>query len=671
MVNTVGNPDTAIDTTVLGPVMNSGAHDPDCVIEAGFNKKERFAGFAGRIRSHLPQDWINTRAALSSLGINVTIMTPGEAGKKLADLLGDYAAQEDLTAEQLANLDTYFEFYGNDSEAMSALVDRLGPDKIRDVLTRFAFEADSPLNSEDFQKYAGYVRTAMEIGTAAWDPNRASDFINALITPRPDSSSIKDSSVIAYLFGDGGHMSANLALAAARRIYEIESNGKPALGADDMLANSLFTPPADLSALDPASAIYKALGRFPTAAADFLWADDKPDSALIKFLFGKQGARDGYEGALALLQGATRIPGGPLDGDNPIDPGAWDRVARFTSIALRQLCGFGAHPGDSALSQLGKDYRGDYLSDQAKTRLAFILATHMPGFLDTPLTGTASQNDPYATSDVFTVGQRLNIPNLSLDQLTTLLGVAGSSPGGDGILMHIQGKMQESYRLFLLGCSPELRGEYLDKALAGLTTLDGVLTGTAMGLTLKQAQHGDAWAKNRQADIDAAINLLGNIPIGGAVGRGAALLGQAFPSIGGGIGGALTKQALGQGLGKIRDVSLENLGWFNPNTGTLERVETTMPGSLREQKALHRYRTMQLAADVLGYPGLPRDATDEEAIAAVIAEHSAAIDALLRASAGEPPALPGENLASEHSLDHIADRLWALANGASTSSTEH
>lgn len=675
------NPDIAdalnAKITSTHNALNSSAGE---LRSAAARRRAADSAFVREIRRSVPEDWAATQSSLASIGVGAG-SSSAQAGTKAADYLdsileldGSYY-QSDL--DGMKGLDTYFSVYGDDPEAMAAMLTRLGPEKFRNLLSSFGETANSGLFGEDFKRYSRHLHDAFGSGSSAWDEETASQYVDGLIVPLTDSRSVDAASNIAYLFTDNTKISPLVSLLAARRIYGIDSNGKPYLG-DNGTAYSLAENDADKSynlhggmpSFHPYSAIYSSLARFPEASAEFLSPGGNGDLTLIETIFGKNseyGNYDGYEGALKLLVSASQIPGGPADSARSIDPAAWSRTAEFTSIALRQLSKTGASFDSKSSS--------DGLSESAKASLATALAINMPGFMDSPLNRTATGDLNIATTDVFTVNQVLDTPNLTVDQLRKLLGVAGSGEVGGQILTQSQTMMQGAYREYISGSPQHLQSERLEAAMTSLATLDALRVGSAKGRDLTDAKVTQEEIERRKADLESAVDIISLIPVAGTLVKGAQIAARPLTNLMSDGATLVTNKVIDEGLnygiGKAGELVVNNLSGYSGDSTIYHEVENGISASAQLGADLNKYQSMGLVADILGYDGLRKGLTEPGEIEQEIAVHAGEIDALLRTRAGEAPNAPGENRASEHSLDHLTGKIWSRARSASQADTEH
>lgn len=493
-----------------------------------------------------PKGWTTTYAALQAAGVtSVSDIDADTIAKTIAGLTdGIY---DGVSAEEAAALEKILGQYSDNKDVMDALFNKMGGTRTAafiDMAGSLTANDGAPVAA--LLAIAASMRAGLSLSSASWSKSKAKEFADELM----DSYAF---AAIGYLFSkaETNPMGENLAVEMANRVdylerhdpnwehgYEVAQSGGSKLGALEFGMGSRNT--------DFASRILQTLGQYPDAALDWLTDGSAEDGttlgqARIEYWYGERASglsgdravafpTDGFEGVMALWNGAVQADGGLVSG--AFDPKVNLKIAELNSQVMSALGG-----NESANS-------GE-LSEAAKLYLSNVLGSQMDVLQET--IRTPSERSGLSRLEWVVVGDppqfaQVEVPNVGLQDLTRVLGLLAGSDGAKSVLddsitsvlsMRLEASTSAGYQE-AIAAGLDLK---LENTVEHAFTLQGAVDGAIYGSDLDAAVRTQE-AREGMQEVASNIWGIGTSFVPGAsalfktAGPGASLVIDGFSGIG-------------------------------------------------------------------------------------------------------------------------------------------
>ncbi|MFI2105096.1 hypothetical protein ACH436_17515 [Isoptericola sp. NPDC019693] len=463
------------------------------------------------LREGEPAGWDDLHHALVRAGVaSVDDLTPGEISTAMADLAARVAAG-DGDEQDVRDLQTFFETWGDDHGVMARTFLRIGGTGTTELIDRLGYQTlTGDLDPALALAAAQAVRLGLSNGSARWTPATASEFAREMLDGHASGSSI------GFLFGDpdGARLGETLTVAMATMVDRIERDPmNPGHGASyDTSPNAggrLLAILEDEDAFrrvdDFAGRVLQTLGQYPDAALAWLTAageDPYGDGELgadrVDYWFGERDwaantTGDGFEGPSALWAGAQQATGSLLD-PRAADPDVQRSVADLSSRVFELLSG-------------NEQLVPDHMTPAGSLALATALAQQLPQLAEYPMSANTDRDGALHTGMLG--GPDVWIVNAEQDWVADLMGVAGHDPGGHAVLAATVSEYQESVVAYAADPATSLSGE---GAIARLLGTQAALEGAPVGAGLATGAAHDQQVRDALDDVSSLVGL---VPVGG------------------------------------------------------------------------------------------------------------------------------------------------------------
>lgn len=516
-------------------------------------------------------NWDQQQAALAAIGItSASDLTPTAIAQGMAEL-GSELADGIYDAEDAAKLQALFALYGNDPVVMSKMNLAMGGEDVISLINAIdTAGADGWMTPAAALLLAQSVRGGLSVGSQRWDSDTGQNFAEELYSGAASAHGTNSWTSLAFLFGDeqGDPIGVTTTVGLAD-IADANERGLPG-GSDGLYGPGQgVTGPGGFLSLaeaeqagydinrlgDWTSRVFSTLGEYPEAAMDWLTStEDDPyrDAPLypdepygsddlganrLEYWYGRRDSSlDGFEGVLALWEGAQSIPGGPTDG-NAYIPEAWDQASTLSHDVIARLIGEPRATEDAEGYVAGNPhFVSENLSELGSVKLVEALAPQMPGLVEYPMVGGQNPDglsDPTTSINPFGIeGDPRVYANLSPEALARILGLAGSNSGGAEALQAVVNDYQNT----VLGAA-ELGLYNPVDAATRVSTLQAVLDGSTAGVDLGEATRHDEAVQSAIGVVETGVGML---PIPG------------LDKLVGTLGDAIAEKIASEGIGYLR-----------------------------------------------------------------------------------------------------------------------
>lgn len=492
-------------------------------------------------------NWDAQQAALAAIGItSAADLTPTSIAQGMAEL-GSELANGIYDAEEAAKLQALFALYGNDRVVMSKMNLAMGGEDVISLIDAIdTAGADGWMTPAAALLLAQSVRGGLSVGSQRWNADTGQEFAQELYNGSASVHGTDSWTSLAFLFGDeqGDPIGVTTTVGLAD-LADANERGLPG-GSDDMYGpgQGVMGPGGfltlaeaeqagyDINRLgDWTSRVFSTLGEYPDAAMDWLtstendpyrdaplypdepYASDDLGANRLEYWYGRRDSSlDGFEGVLALWEGAQSIPGGPTDSTS-YSPEAWAQASQLSHDVIFQLVGEPQPTEDASEYVAGNsNFTSDNISDLGSVKLVQALAPQMPGLVEEPMvtqTGyKPSESDPTAFIDPYGIeGDPREYVSLSPEALARVLGIAGSQGGGAEALEIVV----NDYQNIVTGAAQVGAYNPADAATR-VAILQSVLDGSTTGVDLGAATRHDEAVESA---IDVVETGVGMLPIPG------------------------------------------------------------------------------------------------------------------------------------------------------------
>ncbi len=486
-------------------------------------------------------NWDAQQAALAAIGITSAAgLSPSAIAKGMAEMaaeLGNGTFESDLAAQ----LQSLYALYGNDPSVMAQMNLALGGEDLISLISRIDDAgANGWMAPGAALLLAQSVRGGLSVGSQRWTWATGQNFAQELYDGSASVHGTNSWTSLAFLFGDeqdnpiGESTTVGLA-----DIADATERGLP--GAHEGMygpGQGIMGPGGFLSLAEAEQAgydvnrlgdwtarVFSTLGEYPEAAMDWLtstredpyrdaplYPDEPYDSDelganRLEYWYGRRDSGlDGFEGVLALWEGAQSIPGGPTDGTAYI-PEAWDQASTLSHDVIARLIGEPRATEDAEGYVAGNPhFESENVSELGSVKLVQALAPQIPGLVEHPMVG----QNPDGTSDPTTPINPFGIEgdprvyaNLSPEALARILGIAGSNSGGAEALQAVVNDYQNT----VLGAA-ELGLYSPVDAATRVSMLQSVLDGSTAGVDLGEAARHDEAVDSAIGLVESRVGLL-------------------------------------------------------------------------------------------------------------------------------------------------------------------
>jgi hypothetical protein len=516
-------------------------------------------------------NWDLQQAALAAIGItSASDLTPSAAARGMAEMaaeLGNGTFETDLAAQ----LQSLYALYGNDPTVMAQMNLALGGEDLISLISRIDDAgANGWMTPAAALLLAQSVRGGLSVGSQRWTDAVGQNFAQELYDGSASVHGTESWTSLAFLFGDeqDNPIGETTTVGLANIADEMERGlpgahegmygpGQGVMGPGGFLSLAEAEQAGyDVNRLgDWTSRVFSTLGEYPEAAMDWLTstADDPyrdaplyPDEPYgsddlganrLEYWYGRRDSSlDGFEGVLALWEGAQSIPGGPADG-NAYIPEAWDRASTLSHDVIARLIGEPRATEDAEGYVAGNPhFVSENLSELGSVKLVEALAPQMPGLVEYPMVGGQNPDglsDPTTSINPFGIeGDPRVYANLSPEALARILGLAGSNSGGAEALQAVVNDYQNT----VLGAA-ELGLYNPVDAATRVSTLQAVLDGSTAGVDLGEATRHDEAVQSAIGVVETGVGML---PIPG------------LDKLVGTLGDAIAEKIASEGIGYLR-----------------------------------------------------------------------------------------------------------------------
>lgn len=516
-------------------------------------------------------NWDAQQAALASIGITSAAgLTPDAIAKGMAELGSELAKNGIYDAEDAARLQSLYALYGNDPVVMSKMNLAMGGEDVISLVNAIdKAGADGWMAPGAALLLAQSVRGGLSVGSQRWNEETGDKFAQELYSGSAAVHGTGSWTSLAFLFGDehGNPIGVTTTVGLAD-LADANERGLP--GTHDGLygpGQGIMGPGGFLSLAeaeqagydvnrlgDWTSRVFSTLGEYPEAAMDWLtstdhdpytdtlqdtfdpYRSDELGANRLDYWYGRRDSSlDGFEGVLALWEGAQSIPGGPTDATGNYDSDAWARASTLTHDVLYQLVGEPRATASAEGFVEGNPYfLSDNLSELGSVKLVEALAPQIPGIVEHPMSalsgnGSAATDmmDPYGIE-----GDPREYANLSPEALARILGIAGSTSAGAETLQAVV----TDYQNTVLGAA-ELGVYNPVDAAARVSVLQTVVDGSTAGVHLGEAARHDEAVQSAIGVVETGVGML---PIPG------------LDKLVGSLGDAVAEKIASEGIGYIR-----------------------------------------------------------------------------------------------------------------------
>jgi hypothetical protein len=516
-------------------------------------------------------NWDQQQAALAAIGItSASDLTPDAIAKGMAELGSELAKNGIYDAEDAAKLQSLYALYGNDPVIMSKMNLAMGGEDVISLVNAIdKAGADGWMAPGAALLLAQSVRGGLSVGSQRWNEDTGEKFAQELYSGSASVHGTDSWTSLAFLFGDehgdpiGVTTTVGLAdiADANERGLPGAYDGQPGPGQGIMGPGGFLSLAEaeqagyDINRLgDWTSRVFSTLGEYPDAAMDWLtstehdpysdapiypdepYGSDDLGANRVEYWFGRRDSSlDGFEGVLALWEGAQSIPGGPTDGTAYI-PEAWDRASTLSHDVIERLIGDPRATEDAEGYQPGNPhFQSENLSELGSVKLVEALAPQLPGLVEHPMTAENADgtSDPTAPMNPFGVeGDPRVYANLSGDAVARILGMAGSTGAGAETLQAVVNDYQNT----ILGAA-ELGVYSPVDAAARVSVLQTVVDGSTAGVHLGEAARHDEAVQSAIGLVETGVGML---PIPG------------LDKLVGTLGDAVAEKIASEGIGYVR-----------------------------------------------------------------------------------------------------------------------
>lgn len=577
--------------------------------------------------------WDAQQAALAAIGITSAAgLTPTAIAQGMADMaseLGSGTFESDLAAQ----LQALYGLYGNDPTVMAQMNLALGGEDLMSLISRIDDAgANGWIAPGAALLLAQSVRGGLSVGSERWTAGVGQGFANDLWKGAAKEYGTGSWTGLAFLFGDEGDdpigVTTTVGLANLADEYErgmpgvtasYPGPGQGVMGPDGFLAMAEADQAGyDVNRLgDWTARVFSTLGEYPQEAMDWLtdtgtdpykdtpiypdepFASDELGANRVEYWFGdRDSSLDGFEGVLALWEGAQSIPGGPTDGSF-YSPEAWNQASVLSHDVIHQLIGEPQPTEDASEYVAGNPhFSSDNISDLGSVKLVQALAPQMPGLVEEPMvtqTGyKPSESDPTAFIDPYGIeGDPREYVSLSPEALARVLGIAGSQGGGAEALEIVV----NDYQNIVTGAAQVGAYNPADAATR-VAILQSVLDGSTTGVDLGAATRHDEAVESAIGVVETGVGML---PIPG--------LDKLVGAIGDDIVEKIVDESAGYIRGQLTDAATGAAGdaWAGSHDGLATQVAD---GEISRIRAT-QIGVVQMIMELSPPPGLELPQTDD------------------------------------------------------------
>ncbi|SMQ72513.1 hypothetical protein SAMN06295909_2790 [Plantibacter sp. VKM Ac-1784] len=515
-------------------------------------------------------NWDAQQAALASIGITSAAgLTPDAIAKGMAELGSELAKNGIYDAEDAARLQSLYALYGNDPVVMSKMNLAMGGEDVISLIDAIDNAGENGwLAPGAALLLAQSVRGGLSVGSQRWNEETGDQFAQELHSGSASVHGTDSWTSLAFLFGDeldnpiGVTTTVGLAdIADANErglpgVYDGQPwPGQGIMGPGGFLSLAEAEQAGyDINRLgDWTSRVFSTLGEYPDAAMDWLtsteqdpYADSLVDTDSpyrseelganrVDYWYGRRDSGlDGFEGVLAMWEGAQSLPGGPTD-PTGYDPTAWARASTLTHDVLYELVGEPRRTVSAEDYVAGNPhFLSENLSELGSVKLVQALAPQIPGIVEHPMSALSGKgSDPTALMDPYGIeGDQREYANLSPEALARILGIAASTDAGAETLQAVV----TDYQNTVLGAA-ELGVYNPVDAAARVSVLQSVVDGSTAGVNLGEAARHDEAVQSAIGVVETGVGML---PIPG------------LDKLVGTLGDAVAEKIASEGIGYIR-----------------------------------------------------------------------------------------------------------------------
>jgi hypothetical protein len=523
-------------------------------------------------------NWDAQQAALAAIGITSAAgLSPSSIAKGMAELAAELG-HGTFDADAAAQLQSLYALYGNDASVMAQMNLALGGEDLISLINRIdEAGANEWMAPGAALLLAQSVRGGLSVGSQRWTDAVGQNFAQELYDGSAAVHGTDSWTSLAFLFGDeqDNPIGETTTVGLADIADEMERGnpganaglygpGQGVMGPDGFLALAEAEQAGyDVNRLgDWTSRVFSTLGEYPEAALDWLTdsgSDPYQDSPQytdragfsdpygenstlgqnrVDYWYGRRDSHlDGFEGVLALWEGAQSIPGGPTD-STFYSEDAWEKTALLSHDVIYELIGEPReNTGESEFRPGNPYFSSDTISELGSVKLTEALAPQLPGLVEKPIldpTGLApSQANPVRSLAAFGIeGEERPYSWLSQDSLARIMGIAGSQEGGAAALQAVV----ENYQEVVLGAS-EMGAYSPVDAITRVNFMQAALDGSTAGVDLGAATRHDEAVASAIGVVETGVGML---PIPG------------LDKLVGSLGDEIAKKIAEEGAGYIR-----------------------------------------------------------------------------------------------------------------------
>ncbi|AZH83056.1 hypothetical protein EAO79_09205 [Plantibacter sp. PA-3-X8] len=550
-------------------------------------------------------NWDRQQAALAAIGItSAGDLTPTAIAQGMAEMaseLGNGTFESEL-ATQLQSL---YALYGNDPSVMAQMNLALGGEDLISLISRIDDAgANGWMEAGAALLLAQSVRSGLSVGSQRWTDGVGQGFAQELYNGSASVHGTDSWTSLAFLFGDeqDSPIGESTTVGLANIADEMERGfpgaseglygpGQGVMGPGGFLSLAEAEQAGyDVNRLgDWTSRVFSTLGEYPEAAMDWLtsteddpyrdapmypdepYASDDLGANRIEYWYGRRDSGlDGFEGVLALWDGAQSIPGGPTDG-TAYSPEAWDRASTLSHDVISRLIGEPRATEDAEGYVAGNPhFTSENISDLGSVKLVDALAPQIPGLVEHPMVGQNPDgaSDPTTSIDPYGVeGDPRVYANLSPEALARILGIAGSNGGGAEALQAVV----TDYQNTVLGAA-ELGLYSPVDAATRVSMLQSVLDGSTAGVDLGEATRHDEAVQSAIGVVETGVGML---PIPG--------LDKLVGTLGDAVAEKIASEGIGYVRGQLTDAATGAAGdaWAGSHDDLLTQLEDGGDARLR------------------------------------------------------------------------------------------
>ncbi|MBF4568320.1 hypothetical protein ITJ57_06005 [Plantibacter sp. VKM Ac-2880] len=575
--------------------------------------------------------WDSQQAALAAIGITSAAgLNPHAIAQGMADMaaeLGNGTFESDLAAQ----LQSLYSLYGNNPSVMAQMNLALGGEDLISLISRIdEAGANGWMAPGAALLLAQSVRGGLSVGSQRWTDGVGREFAQELYDGSASVHGTNSWTSLAFLFGDeqdnpiGESTTVGLA-----DIADATERGLP--GSHEGMygpGQGIMGPGGFLSLAEAEQAgydvnrlgdwtarVFSTLGEYPEAAMDWLtstredpyrdapmYPDEPYDSDelganRLEYWYGRRDSGlDGFEGVLALWEGAQSIPGGPTDGTAYI-PEAWDQASTLSHDVIARLIGEPRATEDAEGYVAGNPhFDSENVSELGSVKLVQALAPQIPGLVEHPMVGQNPDgtSDPTTSINPFGIeGDPRVYANLSPEALARILGIAGSNSGGAEALQAVVNDYQNT----VLGAA-ELGLYSPVDAATRVSMLQSVLDGSTAGVDLGEATRHDEAVQSAIGVVETGVGML---PIPG--------LDKLVGTLGDAVAEKIASEGIGYVRGQLTDAATGAAGdaWAGSHEDLLTQLEDGGDARLRATQISVAQTLMELSPP----EGLEAPSTDD------------------------------------------------------------